>query len=159
MKFATSFLATTAPTFLQRSGLREPFLALAQPRQRRARQRIERSSAGTAFVTLQPVRVAVTNDVAAQASRTSRQRFQTPLDNHRDRLFAAPCRQVQRQLRSLLATKRIDQAKQPPETVCIHLDPQCPPPRRAMGRVCTHPRLRSRARHQRTRTEPMRIFR
>jgi hypothetical protein len=35
---------------------------------------------------------------------------------------------VQRQLRTLLATKRIDQAKQPPETVCIHLDPQCPPP-------------------------------
>ena len=105
--------ATHAQAVLQCPGLDEPLLALAQPRQRRAGQGIERPPAGAALVALQPVGMAVANHRAAVvASRTPRLRWHAPLDDRQHRLRLVPSGELPLQLCELLAAQRRDLPKQ-----------------------------------------------
>ena len=67
--------------------LTEPTIPVAQPRQWRARQRVERLAAASAPVALQPAGHAVAHDVHARAVRARPQHLQSVLDDGVD-LFA-----------------------------------------------------------------------
>lgn len=76
-------------------GLREPLALIAQSRQRRAGQRVETALASAAFVTLQAMRVAVSDHTRALAMRANPSH---PIFDHANRCRSAfHCRQLPHQ--------------------------------------------------------------
>mmetsp|Transcript_26294 Transcript_26294/g.62352 ORF Transcript_26294/g.62352 Transcript_26294/m.62352 type:complete len:295 (+) Transcript_26294:686-1570(+) len=110
-----------AQSFVEHLGLVEPLVAVAQPRQRCAGQRIEGDTAVAALVSLQPIGKAIAHHVLAVASRAHRSRGQPLLDavgNFVDGLGV--CKLMEHQL-ALVGCQPPQRIAQPLQFVRLHL--------------------------------------
>ena len=104
-------------------GLHEPLVPVAQPRQRRSHQGVERLAAVAALVALQPSGLAIAHDVPAAAVRTHAQALQAPFDQFANFITSVSSSQAIDELASLDAAQPLEGPDDPIQLSLAHRKP------------------------------------